>query len=96
MTGSTTASGTLTTPVAARMKVTEWASVKADAARMTSRSRLEPAISASRNKMWSIPVSRCSAPNVKNWTNRCPALCSVLNKGCCALSAALPDWPSSS
>ena len=42
MTGSTNHEGTCTTPSAARMKVTEWASVKVVAARTISRRRREP------------------------------------------------------
>ena len=55
MTGSTNDAGTRTRPSAARMKVTEWASVKVVAASTISRSRRDPAISASRNRMWSMP-----------------------------------------
>ena len=55
MTGSTIDAGTLTRPSAARMNVTECATVKVVAASTISRRRRDPAISASRNRMWSIP-----------------------------------------
>jgi hypothetical protein len=56
ITGSTIDAGACTRPSAARMKVTECASVNVVAARTISRSRRDPAISASRKRMWSIPV----------------------------------------
>ena len=71
-TGSTSPAGTATTPSAARMKVTEWASVKVVAARDDlAQAGVTPAMSASRNRMWSIPPSRCSAPRRKNSPYSC-------------------------
>ncbi len=96
MTGSTIAAGTSTRPSAASMNVTECARVKLVAASTISRSRRDPAMSASRNRMWSIPVSRCSAPSRKNSQNRSYQACAVEKDGCSASSAALPDRPSSS
>ena len=78
------------------MKVTEWASVKVVAASTISRRRREPAMSASRNRMWSSPVSRCSAPSLKNSQNRSVQDCWVENDGCLASRAALPDFRSRS
>jgi hypothetical protein len=77
------------------MNVTEWASVNAVAASTMSRRRRDPTMSASRNRMWSMPVSRCSAPRWKNSQNRSPTLCSVEDEVWPASSAALPDRPSS-
>ena len=82
MTGSTSEAGTATRPSAARMKVTEWATVKAVAHATTSRRRRDPAISASRNRMWSIPPRRCSAPRRKNSQYSWTSDCCVENVGC--------------
>ncbi len=95
MVGSTISGGAATTPVAARMKVTEWATVKVVAAMTTSRRRREPTMSASRNRMWSIPVSRCSAPRRKNSQKRSSGDCAVVNDGCSASSTVLPSCRSS-
>jgi hypothetical protein len=78
------------------MKVTEWATVKADAASTTSRRRRDPAISARRNRMWSMPVSKWLDPRLKNSQKRWYQVCSVENDGLLSSTVADPDCPSTS
>ena len=72
------------------------ATVKVVAVRTISRGRREPTIRASRNRMWSAPWRRCSAPTRNHDQNHSGQDWCVLKERCSASRIAVPELRSRS